>query len=130
MNTRSEGKGKVMPMNETHMRELMELEQKKVEIERQKLAIQFAAVEVAIDDKIQLQTQKIIDAMSGMTSRAVTSIKEDMLGLETKLSLAISVSKAELKMDISNVRSELHAEIADVRADIHRLEAKLDNHTH
>ncbi|MFI7707171.1 hypothetical protein [Nonomuraea sp. NPDC049480] len=99
-------------MNETHIRELIELEQEKVEIERQKLAIQFAAIEVRIDDKIQLQTKKIIDAVSGMVSGAVTELKAEM-----------ARGHYELKNEISGVRSELKADIA-------RLEEKMDNHAH
>lgn len=94
-----------MPMNETHMRELMELE-------RQKLAIQFAAIEVAIDDKIQLQTKKIVDVMSRTIAGAVTELKED-----------------NVRRDLA-LRNELGAMKGELKADIARLEEKLDNHIH
>ncbi|MGP3920249.1 hypothetical protein [Nonomuraea sp. 10N515B] len=121
-------------MNETHMREL-------VELERQKLAIQFAAVEVAIDDKIQLQTKKIVDVVSGAISAAVGQLKEDNLMRDIALKTHLGVMKGELtaeighvrtelKADIADVRSELKADIADVKGEIQRLEEKFDNHTH
>ncbi|MFI6325135.1 hypothetical protein ACIBG8_47000 [Nonomuraea sp. NPDC050556] len=81
-------------MNDTHVQEF-------VNLERQKLAIQFAAVEVRIDDKIQAQTQKIIEAISGAVSMGITDLKSEMI----------------------DIRNEL-------KADIHRLEEKIDAHTH
>ncbi|MDP4510592.1 hypothetical protein [Nonomuraea turcica] len=123
------------------MRELMELE-------RQKLAIQFAAVEVAIDDKIQFQTKKIVDVVSGAISAAVVQLKEDNLmrdiGLKTHLAVMkgeltaeIGHVRTELKADIADVRTELadvrtelKADIADVKGEIQRLEETVDNHTH
>ncbi|MGP3964511.1 hypothetical protein ACTWPT_51985 [Nonomuraea sp. 3N208] len=103
-------------MNETHMRELMELE-------RHKLAIQFAAVEVAIDDKIQLQTKKIVDVVSGAISAAVAQLKEDNMVRDVGLKTHLGVMKGQLTAEIGHVRTELKADIA-------RLEEKIDNHAH
>lgn len=101
-----------MTMDETHMQELMELEHKKVELERQKLAIQFAAVEVRIDDKIQAQTRRIIEAITGAVTLAATDLKSEMLDM-----------RSELKADIAGLRTEL-------KGDIRRLEEKFDAHAH
>jgi hypothetical protein len=105
-----------MPKNETHMREL-------VDLERQKLAIQFAAVEVAIDDKIQLQTKKIVDVVSGAISTAVAQLKEDDMGRDIELKTRLGIMTGELTAEIRHVQTELEADIA-------RLEEKLDNHAH
>ncbi|WP_188192401.1 hypothetical protein [Nonomuraea sp. SYSU D8015] len=125
-------------MDETHMREL-------VGLERQKHAIQFAAVEVAIEDKIQRYTQEmvkhtqaitqemgknVINVMSGALSKAVTDLKEDNLRRDIEFKLQLSLAKTELKTEIAGVRSELKADIADVKGEIQRLEEKFDNHAH
>ncbi|NRQ37180.1 hypothetical protein HII36_35890 [Nonomuraea sp. NN258] len=92
-------------MKDEHMNQLLDLE-------RQKLAIQFAAIDAAINDKIDAQTRKITDAVSGAIALAATDIRTEIL-----------ISRAELKQDISDVRTEL-------KADIQRLEHKLDTHSH
>ncbi|WP_433515751.1 hypothetical protein ACQP2T_09225 [Nonomuraea sp. CA-143628] len=81
-----------MTMQETHIQQILELE-------RQKLAIQIAATEVWIDDKVRASEGRIIEAVTGAITNAVV----------------------ELKGDIMDVRSELKAEMV-------RLEHKIDNH--
>ncbi|MEU8102580.1 hypothetical protein AB0C18_02510 [Nonomuraea muscovyensis] len=103
-------------MNETHMAEILDLQ-------RQKLAIQHAATEVVMDDKIRSSEKRIVTAVTGAITNAVLELKSELRDL-----------RAELKHDIASVRDELKGDIADVRTelktDIARLERKLDCHAH
>lgn len=105
-----------MAMNETHMAEILDLQ-------RQKLAIQHAATEVVMDDKIRSSEKRIVTAVTGAITNAVLELKSELRDL-----------RAELKHDIASVRDELKGDIADVRTelktDIARLERKLDCHAH
>ncbi|MEU7864094.1 hypothetical protein [Nonomuraea sp. NPDC049141] len=115
-------------MEETHIQQLLDLE-------RQKLAIQIAATEVWIDDKVKASEGRIIAAVTGAITNAVVELKSDIMDVRSEL----RGTRAELKAEIHDVRTELHevrtelkAEIHDVRtelkAEIVRLEHKLDNH--
>nr|WP_152992652.1 hypothetical protein [Nonomuraea pusilla] len=88
-------------MNETHIDELLQLE-------RQKLALQFAAIETRIDDKIKASEHRVVEAVTNAITSAVMDLKRDNMALQAGL---------------TDLRTEL-------KQDILRLEQKLDNHVH
>ncbi len=90
-----------MDMNETHIDELLQLE-------RQKLALQFAAIETRIDDKIKASEHRVVEAVTNAITSAVMDLKRDNMALQAGL---------------TDLRTEL-------KQDILRLEQKLDNHVH
>lgn len=90
-----------MDMNETHIDELLQLE-------RQKLALQFAAIEMRIDDKIKASEHRVVEAVTNAITSAVMDLKRDNMALQAGL---------------TDLRTEL-------KQDILRLEQKLDNHVH
>ncbi|MFG1690422.1 hypothetical protein ACGFNP_60480 [Nonomuraea sp. NPDC049269] len=119
-------------MEETHIQQLLDLE-------RQKLAIQIAATEVWIDDKVKASEGRIIAAVTGAITNAVVELKSDIMdvrselrGTRAELKAEIQDVRTELKVEIHGVRTELKTEIQDVRtelkAEIVRLEHKIDNH--
>ncbi|WP_143078532.1 hypothetical protein [Nonomuraea pusilla] len=85
-------------MNETHIDELLQLE-------RQKLALQFAAIETRIDDKIKASEHRVVEAVTNAITSAVMDLKRDNMALQAGL---------------TDLRTEL-------KQDILRLEQKLDN---
>ncbi|SEK46216.1 hypothetical protein SAMN05660976_00605 [Nonomuraea pusilla] len=87
-----------MDMNETHIDELLQLE-------RQKLALQFAAIETRIDDKIKASEHRVVEAVTNAITSAVMDLKRDNMALQAGL---------------TDLRTEL-------KQDILRLEQKLDN---
>ncbi|MEV6156163.1 hypothetical protein AB0L53_38055 [Nonomuraea sp. NPDC052129] len=97
-------------MEETHIQQLLDLE-------RQKLAIQIAATEVWIDDKVKASEGRIINAVTGAITNAVVELKGDIMDL-----------RSELKADIQDVRTELHDVRTELKAEMVRLEHKIDNH--
>ncbi|MFI6598744.1 hypothetical protein ACIBHX_21015 [Nonomuraea sp. NPDC050536] len=101
-----------MAMNEEHIQEVLDLE-------RQKLAIQFAATEVRMDDKIRASERRIIDAVTGAITNAVVELKGDIMSVETGL-----------RTELAGVRTELAAVESSLKGDIARLEQKIDNHVH
>lgn len=116
-----------MAMNETHMAEILDLQ-------RQKLAIQHAATEVVMDDKIRSSEKRIVTAVTGAITNAVLELKSELRDLRAELKHDIASVRDELKSDIASVRDELKGDIADVRTelktDIASLERKLDCHAH
>ncbi|MER7501855.1 hypothetical protein AB0L05_01265 [Nonomuraea pusilla] len=102
-------------MNETHIDELLQLE-------RQKLAIQFAAIEVAIDDKIKASEHRVVQAVTNAITSAVMDLKRDNLALQAGL--------AEVRAEVADVRAEVGDLRTELKQDILRLEQKLDNHVH
>jgi hypothetical protein len=123
-----------MVMNETHIVEILDLE-------RQKLAIQHAATEVVMDDKIRASDKRVITAVSGAITNAVMELKREMIDIRAELASVrtelkgdIASVRTELRDDIASVRDELKSDIAEVRtelkSDIARLEQKFDCHAH
>ncbi|MEU0571714.1 hypothetical protein ABZ297_40835 [Nonomuraea sp. NPDC005983] len=106
-------------MNESHIQEILELE-------RQKLAIQVAAAEVMMDDKIRASERRVIDAVTGAITNAVVELKSDNMDLKAELKSV----RNELKGEIGDVRNEIRDVRNELKADILRLEEKIDNHAH
>ncbi|WP_156325907.1 hypothetical protein [Nonomuraea sp. SBT364] len=102
-------------MKETHIQELMELE-------RQKSIIYFAAVETAIDEKIQASEKRMVHAITDVVTNAVVTLKAEIMVVRDELK--------ETRTELKETRTELKETRTELKADIHRLEEKIGTHTH
>jgi archaellum component FlaC len=92
-------------VNEEHIAEILDLE-------RRKLAIQVAAYEVRMDDKIKASEKRIIDAVTN----AIAPLAVDLEG--------VKLDVAELKTDVSELKtdvSELKTNVSELKTNVHRI---------